>query len=802
MRRRALALAALAAAVAATAAPARAASDINSPYGVVAFIPSPTRFDAMKDANIAWGRYDFSWREVETSKGVFNWAVQDYAVQEANARGLHIYAGLGYTPTWASSNSLHRPQDRPTNNQDFYDYVYAAVSRYKDSIKYWEIWNEPNLTQFWNGTRQQYIDLLKVAADAAHAADPDCFVLAPEISSAGSFPNTPSAWVTDVLNQAGNKVDIIAFHQYDGSDTPSGRLTLINNMVNSINTAGYGNKPIWITESGFRADASGMTEAKQADYLTQMLTGIAAQPAVDKFFWYQIWEGATDTYGLLRQDESRKPAWQAYHDYTVAHPAPKTVSVNLSTTDIEDGVKRVDVGDGHTTQVTTASRSARQNANAAGGDYYMYFDVDDKFAFAGNRTSVSVDVDYYDLGTGTITLQYDSTGGGAYKTAGSVTLGNKDTWKQATFTLTDAYFGNRQNNGADFRLSAGVGNTFYLDLISVNGAAVIAEPGRAWLPDATGDWQTPTNWSGGAVPNGVDAVATLGASITASRLVYTNSGVTLGTLNFNNANSYQLAGLGTLTMQASGGAAAQVNVAQGTHKLNLPLTIASDTVINVSPGGALLISDPVTVNAGKTLSKIGGGPVTYQSTVTVLAGGSFAISGSAQVGGLALAPNGKVDVAGMLAIGNTNYDAIVARVGDGIMSSSAATDSNHATTLGLIDRGSDVLVEYTYFGDADLSGEVDIADFDQFLVGFGSNGTIWSKGDFDLSGSVDLADFELYVHGFRYQPTPRVTPELLAAVGDFASTQGIRIDLSALPEPPPLALMALAAGGLLQRRRA
>jgi GH35 family endo-1,4-beta-xylanase len=210
MRRRVIGLVALAAA---TAAPVRAASDINSPYGVVAFIPSPTRFDAMKDANIAWGRYDFSWREVETPvKGTFNWAAQDYAVNEANARGLHIYAGLGYTPTWASvagnSNS------RPTNLQDWYDYVYAAVSRYKGSIKYWEMWNEPNLTQFWNGTRQQYIDLLKVGADAAHAADPDCFVLAPEISSSPS--TSPSTWVTDVLNQAGNKVDIVAFHQYDG----------------------------------------------------------------------------------------------------------------------------------------------------------------------------------------------------------------------------------------------------------------------------------------------------------------------------------------------------------------------------------------------------------------------------------------------------------------------------------------------------------------------------------------------------------------------------------------------------------
>ncbi|WP_428938108.1 GH39 family glycosyl hydrolase [Fontivita pretiosa] len=446
----------------------------NSPYGVVAFIPSPNRFDAMREANIVWGRYDFSWRSIESAgKGSYNWAVQDYAVAQANARGLKIYASLGYTPAWASaSGNANSP---PANLQDWYDYVYACVSRYKGSIKHWEIWNEPNLSQFWAGTRAQYIELLKVGADAAHAADPDCMVLGPELSSAGPA----STWMTEVLTQAGNKIDIISFHQYDGRDTPSGRLSAMDAMHNTIVNLGYGNKPIWITESGFRSDATGMTEQKQGEYLTAMLAGVASRPWVKKFFWYQIWEGGagTEKWGLLREDESRKPSWQAYHDYTAAHPAPEMISVNLSTTDITDGLRRVEVADGHTTADTRAGRRCRRNSDPAGGDYYIYFDVNDSFAFEGGRPVVIIDVDYYDLGTGTLTLQYDSIDGGAYKVAGSVTLGNKDTWKQATFYIDDAYFGNRQNNGADFRVSAGEGVSFYLDVVQVSAARVIPEPG-------------------------------------------------------------------------------------------------------------------------------------------------------------------------------------------------------------------------------------------------------------------------------------------------------------------------------------
>jgi hypothetical protein len=335
------------------------------------------------------------------------------------------------------------------------------------------MWNEPNLGQFWNGTRSQFIELFKVGADAAHAADPDCFVIGPEISDAG--PRT--TWMTELLQQAGNKIDIISFHQYGGSDYPAGRAAEMDSMYYTILNLGYGKKPIWLTESGFTSDHIG--EQTQATYVTEMLAEMRTRPWWKKFFWYQIWEGSTDQFGLLNQDQTRKPAWYAYRDYTAANPAPETVSVNLSTNDIVDGISLVTVGDGHTVPVTTASRASRRNTNAAGGDYYMYFNVDDEFAFEGDRPVVAVTVDYYDFGSGTLTLQYDSIGGNfndRYKNGGSFTLGNKDTWKQHTFYLTDAYFGNRQNNGADFRIFGGVGTTFYLDLVQVS-AAVVPESG-------------------------------------------------------------------------------------------------------------------------------------------------------------------------------------------------------------------------------------------------------------------------------------------------------------------------------------
>jgi hypothetical protein len=218
------------------------------------------------------------------------------------------------------------------------------------------------------------------------------------------------------------------------------------------------------------------------------------------FFWYQIWEGDPgEKFGLLYPDESPKPSWYAYRDYTAANPAPQMISINLSTTDIEDDITRVEVGDGDSVDTTQASRRCRKNVDP-NSDYYIYFAVDDGFAYQGDRSTVTVLVDYYDGGAGSVMLQYDSASG-PYTSAGSVAVAGVNTWKRARFNLNDAYFGNRQNNGADFRISGGVGNTFYLDIVAVT--ATPRPPGPASDPNpphlATGvDINVDLSWSTGS----------------------------------------------------------------------------------------------------------------------------------------------------------------------------------------------------------------------------------------------------------------------------------------------------------------
>ena len=69
---------------------------------------------------------------------------------------------------------------RPWEQLDtYYEVVYNLVANAKregHNIRYWENWNEPDVKQFWPGTRQQFFQTSKVAHDAIRAADPQAWV--------------------------------------------------------------------------------------------------------------------------------------------------------------------------------------------------------------------------------------------------------------------------------------------------------------------------------------------------------------------------------------------------------------------------------------------------------------------------------------------------------------------------------------------------------------------------------------------------------------------------------------------------
>ncbi|HWP40403.1 MAG TPA: hypothetical protein VNL70_05710, partial [Tepidisphaeraceae bacterium] len=116
----------------------------------------------------------------------------------------------------------------------------------------------------------------------------------------------------------------------------------------------------------------------------------------------------------------------------------------------------------------------------------------------------------------------------------------------------------------------------------------IASPAAAqWNVNASGNWSNPANWSGG-VPNAPGAVANFGSVISAPRTVTLDAPMTVGVINFDNANSYTISGTSTLTIDAASGNGA-INVLSGSHSIAAPIQLADNTTVAVAAGQTLSV---------------------------------------------------------------------------------------------------------------------------------------------------------------------------------------------------------------------
>ena len=343
MRRlvRSLALGSFAvAAVASLASSRRAAADELSPYGINVHAPAGAQLTAQLDrverAGIGWIRIDFIWAAVQPQRGVYDWRLYDALVAAAERRGLSILAIIAYTPQWATDGA--EINGVPRDVADWTAFCTKAAMRYRGRIAVWEIWNEPNLTKFWAGTRQQWWQQVLIpGADAIHAADPQAKVAGPALAHVGS--RDWHHWLLETLQTAGDRIDVVTHHLYDGdgygdvttkldgSTTFGSQPGLWNLVAPSVREvlkeAGARDKPFWLTETGWESAAVG--EGEQADdyrgLLGHWLTGTAPRTWVQKVFFYELQDGTADfSWGVLRADGTPKPAYGSFRGFIAEHP--------------------------------------------------------------------------------------------------------------------------------------------------------------------------------------------------------------------------------------------------------------------------------------------------------------------------------------------------------------------------------------------------------------------------------------------------------------------------------------------------
>lgn len=297
------------------AVPALAAvTNRDSPFGVICSWPG------IRDAGVKWVRCGagcsaLDWGAVEKERGVYNWKNADAEVNGwTKDEGVELLVIFGYTPKWASSGPNGENSAPPRDLKDWTNFVHTVVSRYKGKVKYWEVWNEPDIG-FWTGTIEQYCDLLKSAYVAAKKADPECKVVF------GGLAGVNLPFLERVYQYGGGPFfDVMAVHPYQWGDTFNDEWfsLQLRNLRDLMVKYRERYKEVWLTELGWSTGDAGITEDVQARLLQQaMIAGLSLSDIdVTKVFWFSVKDWGGPGYGLIRPDGARKPAFEAYRFVT------------------------------------------------------------------------------------------------------------------------------------------------------------------------------------------------------------------------------------------------------------------------------------------------------------------------------------------------------------------------------------------------------------------------------------------------------------------------------------------------------
>ncbi len=178
------------------------------------------------------------WTADPTDESSYQFETSDSQITHMIEAGCQVFYRLGESA--GDNETLRKP---PANFTKWAEVAAHISMHYNDgwkqgfsyNIVYWEVWNEPDLSGFWNGTADQYYELYHVTADAMKAYNSSLKIGGPCTSSVTNFNYTQGflQYITD----HDVPLDFFSWHRY--AATPYEMSNASRHIHQLLDTYGY-----------------------------------------------------------------------------------------------------------------------------------------------------------------------------------------------------------------------------------------------------------------------------------------------------------------------------------------------------------------------------------------------------------------------------------------------------------------------------------------------------------------------------------------------------------------------------------
>ena len=288
----------------------------------------------------------------------YNWAWADAALCGTIKAGIQPIVTTWNAPGWATGGKLGVKgvvwnSKSPTNPQDYADFMSALATRYNGvtqipgqgtcNVKFYEIWNEPNLQIYlypqYSGKKvassPKYVQMANLAVPAIKAANPRAVpitgVTGPKGKSDQSGRGTLD-WVKDLKKYGLKAGSQYSQHVYPAVP-PLKKTTIfpawdtLDEVVAEVNKLPGGkSKKIYITEASYTTARTpyrkvAFTLSQQATYMKDIFkVPFVKSPRVPVVIWFQYVDNVNWPGGITFDAGGQKPSYRSFQGLVKTNP--------------------------------------------------------------------------------------------------------------------------------------------------------------------------------------------------------------------------------------------------------------------------------------------------------------------------------------------------------------------------------------------------------------------------------------------------------------------------------------------------
>ena len=244
---------------------------------IIKLASAPNDWSPLPQGVIRFWDTNLRWNQLQPTSNSWNWTHFDACtnIVLSNQPDCKIIYTLGQTPAWAALTT-NTPQaaygpgatSEPRDMGDWSNYVFTVAMRYKGVIQYYEVWNEADAPNFYNGAISNMVTMAQIARTVLTNIDADIKILGPAVTLGGL------RWLEQLIQAGCPAPDIVSFHNYMASRPESslGEIVGVRDVLSRYPQ--WSSLPIWCTEG---APAQGASDLENM--------GIASRAYL--FWWSQ-----------------------------------------------------------------------------------------------------------------------------------------------------------------------------------------------------------------------------------------------------------------------------------------------------------------------------------------------------------------------------------------------------------------------------------------------------------------------------------------------------------------------------------